>query len=169
MSIVRPALVVAGVLCFVGLPQIAAAADWPHWGGSDGRNMISQERNLPASFVPGSKKSGGGIDLSTTKNVKWAVQLGSYAYGNPTVAGGKVFVGTDDALLRNSKRFKRTRAGLVQCLDEATGKLLWRLPTTRRTKGLPKDTHFSHQHLGVCSSPACRSRTGPRSCAPRSS
>ena len=55
-------------------PQIAAAgADWPQWGGCDGRNMVSQETGLADSFVPGEKKPrGGGIDLATTKNVKWA-------------------------------------------------------------------------------------------------
>ena len=119
---------------------------------SDGRNQVSDEKNLPVSFVPGRKKAGGGIDMATTKNVKWAVKLGSYVYGNPTVAGGKVFVGTDDSMLRGDPRLKPTRAGMVQCFDEATGKLLWRLVVPKR-RNLPKGAHFGHQHLGVCSSP----------------
>jgi outer membrane protein assembly factor BamB len=42
--------------------------------------------------------------------------------------------------------------GLVKCLDEATGKLLWQLAVPRRTN-LPPGVFFMHQGLGTCSSP----------------
>jgi outer membrane protein assembly factor BamB len=113
--------------------------------------MVSEETGLPDSFEPG-KKSGHAIDPATTKNVNWAVWLGSFAYGNPTVAGGKVFLGTDDLSLSEDPRFTRSRGGLIKCLDEATGELLWQLACPRRTN-IPKEMHFSQQHLGVCSSP----------------
>jgi len=141
----------------VGLVIVAGGAwagDWPQWGGTDCRNLVSSEKPLPESFVPGKKlPNAGGIDPATTQNVKWVARLGSAAYGNPTVAGGRVFVGTDDQLLTCDARLKRSRGGLVQCLDEATGELLWRLAIPERTE-LPDDIHFTHQHLGVCSSPA---------------
>jgi outer membrane protein assembly factor BamB len=132
---------------------VALGADWPQWGGRDCRNMVSEEKNLPDSFEPGQKRpSGQGIDPATTWNVKWAARLGSAAYGNPTVAEGKVFVGTDDLTVTDDPRFKRSRGGLVKCLDEATGQLVWQLVVPPRTK-LPKEMHFGQQHLGVCSSP----------------
>ena len=141
------------VLCLMLLSAVVSAGDWPQWGGSDCRNLISAEKGLPETFEPGRKiPSGGGIDPETTKNVRWAARLGSAAYGNPTVAGGKVFVGTDDLTLSGDSRLKRTRGGMVKCFDEATGKLLWELATPLRSR-LPKDAHFGHQHLGVCSSP----------------
>ena len=128
------------------------AADWPQWGGHDDRNLVSQEKGLPESFVPGkSLPSGEGIDPATTENVKWVARLGSAAYGNPTVAGSRVFVGTDDLTVIDDPRFKRCRGGLVKCFDEATGKLLWQLVVPERTH-LPPGSHFSHQHLGICSS-----------------
>ena len=128
------------------------AEDWPQWGGHDDRNMVSYETGLPASFVPGEKDpQGGGIDMTTTKNVRWTVRLGAYAYGNPTVARGRVFVGTDVKSLAADPRFTHTKGGLVKCLDEATGKLLWQLVTPER-KTLPPEMHFSQQHLGTCSS-----------------
>ncbi len=131
----------------------ARAADWPQWGGRDCRNLVSEETGLPDSFVPGKKDpQGGGIDLATTENVKWTARLGSAAYGNPTVSQGKVFVGTDDLTLADDPRLNRTRGGLVKCLDEATGELLWQLVIPVRTE-LPQPIHFGHQHLGVCSSP----------------
>ncbi len=146
---------VVGMGLAVGLMTAggATAADWPQWGGCDSRNMVSKETGLPDSFEPGKKMpSGGGIDPATTKNVKWTVRLGSAAYGNPTVAGGKVFVGTDDLTVAEDPRFTRSRGGLVKCLDEATGQLVWQLVCPKRTN-IPKKMHFGHQHLGVCSSP----------------
>ncbi|MCX5673342.1 MAG: PQQ-binding-like beta-propeller repeat protein, partial [Planctomycetota bacterium] len=149
-----PALILFGAAAW---PAALPAADWPQWGGpSPGRNMVSDEKGLPETFVPGSKKpQEGGIDPATTKSVRWAARIGAYAYGNPTVSGGKVFIGTDDALLADDPRLKRTEGGMVQCLDEATGKLLWRLVVPKRTADrLPKGAHYGQQKYGVCSSPA---------------
>ncbi|MHC4400647.1 MAG: outer membrane protein assembly factor BamB family protein [Planctomycetota bacterium] len=153
MPVGRVLIVRLGVL-FVALEAaICAAADWPQWGGRDCRNLVSSETGLPDSFEPGKKRpSGGGIDMKTTKNVRWAARLGSAAYGNTTVAAGRVYVGTDDLTLDEDPRFTRSRGGLVKCLDEATGELVWQLAVPQR-KDLPEGIHFSHQHLGICSSP----------------
>ncbi len=142
-----------GLLGLMLVSTFGLAADWPQWGGRDGRNMVSVEKNLPDSFVPGKKSPrGGGIDPATTENVKWTARLGSGAYGNPTVAAGKVFVGTDDLTLADDGRFKRSGGGLLKCFDEATGRLLWQLAVAKRT-GLPEGMLFQYQRLGVCSSP----------------
>src|SRR6478672_3898455 len=109
---------------------VARAADWPAWGGADpGRNMVSLEKGLPESFKPGEKSpSGEGMLPGTTQDVRWVVKLGNLICGNPTVANGRVFVGSDDALLQGDTRLKRTKGGMVWCLDEKTGRTLWRLP-----------------------------------------
>ena len=128
------------------------AADCPRWGGSDACNMVSAETGLPETFEPGRKSpSGGGIDMATTKNVKWVVKLGTQTYGNPTIARGRVFVGTNDEDL-DDDRFTSNRGGVVKCLDEATGKLLWQLVVPKRV-GMPKGMLFDHLSLGVCSAP----------------
>jgi outer membrane protein assembly factor BamB len=145
-------------MCWLGMTvslggSSAFARDWPQWGGSDGRNMVSNEKPLPDSFVPGERKSApSGIDLATTKNVKWVARLGNYAYGNPTVADGRVFVGTDCQTLSPEVRNSTGACGMVKCLDEATGKLLWQLIVPKRTD-LEPGVYFNHQELGVCSSP----------------
>src|SRR4051812_32390443 len=36
----------------------AKGADWPQWGGTPVRNMVSTETNLPDSWSPGKKKDG---------------------------------------------------------------------------------------------------------------
>jgi outer membrane protein assembly factor BamB len=133
----------------------ALADDWPQWGGSDpGRNMVSSETGLPGTFEPG-KKTPTGVAPGSAENVRWAARLGSHIYGNVTVADGKVFVGTDDALLAGDDRLERTQAGMVKCLDEKTGRLLWQLVTPKRTnQQLPPGAHYGQQHCGTCSSPA---------------
>lgn len=116
--------------------------------------MVCGETGLPAGFEPGQKDpKGSSISLETTKNVKWVAKLGLYAFGNPTVADGRVYVGTDDLTLADDPRFSRSKGGLIKCFDEETGELLWQLATPVRTKGLHPEIHFSQQHLGVCSSP----------------
>src|SRR3982751_3966819 len=96
------------------------AADWPAWGGADpGRNMVSRETGLAETFKPGEKSpKGDGILPGTTENVRWVAKLGNLICGNPTVAGGRVYVGTDDSSLQGDTRLKHPRGGMVWCLDE---------------------------------------------------
>ena len=130
----------------------ALAADWPQWGGRDGRNMVSDEKGLPDSFVPGEKKAdNSGIDLATTQNVRWVARLGSQTLGNPTVAGGRVFVGTNDFAIGDPK-YRATRGGLLKCLEESSGRLLWQLVIPRLETNKPQ-FNFDQLDIGICSSP----------------
>ncbi len=114
--------------------------------------MVSNERGLPDVFVPGQKKSdGSGIDLATTRNVRWVCQLGSQTFGNVTVAGGKVYVGTNDFAI-GDKKYQSSRGGLLKCLDESTGKLLWQLVIPRFETDKP-NFNYDCMDLGICSSP----------------
>jgi outer membrane protein assembly factor BamB len=145
-------LVLCFLICLALRPQPVRGADSPRWGGRDDSNMVSQEKGLAESFEPGKKRpDGSGIDLATTKNVKWVARLGSQTYGTPTVAGGRVFVGCNDATMEDPK-YKPTRGGAVKCFDEATGKLLWELAIPRKEIKDP-DFNFDDMDLGVCSSP----------------
>jgi outer membrane protein assembly factor BamB len=140
------AVIAAGVSA---APVISHAADWPFWGRSASRNMVSEEKNTPATWEAGRYKSGSEeIDMATTKNVKWIAKLGSQSYGNPTIAGGKIFIGTNNESPRDPL-YKGDRAVLL-CLDEKTGKMLWQLPIPKLGTGKVSDWEF----LGLCSSPA---------------
>ena len=87
------------------------------WGGTPSRNMVSSENGLPDSSDPGKTKPGSEeIDMATTKNVKWVAKLGSQAYGNPTIAGGKVFVGTNNESPRDPK--SRATTAMLMAFDE---------------------------------------------------
>ena len=127
----------------------AYGRDWPQWGGNDpGRNMYSSAKGLPSEFNPGKLKPGTEeVDLSTTKNVKWAAKLGSQAYGNTTVANGKVFVGTNNDNPRDAQH--AGDRSILMCFDEKTGALLWQLVVSKLKSGKVNDW----ENLGLLSSP----------------
>ena len=123
--------------------------DWPQWGRNHTRNMVSPATGLPATFDPGKFISGTDkIDIESTTNVKWIAKLGSQSYGNPTVADGRVYIGTNNDSPRDP-RFVGDRS-VVYCLDEATGELIWQLNIPKLGTGKVSDWEF----LGICSSPA---------------
>ena len=84
--------------CLMVVSQTAClAADWNQWGGSQERNMSSQERGLPTRFEPGKRRRDRiGIDTASTQNVRWVARLGSKNYSSATVADGRVYIGTND-------------------------------------------------------------------------
>ncbi len=131
------------------LPLTASAEDWPSWGGSDpGRNMYSSAKGLPKEFDPGKFKSNSEeVDLSTTKNVLWVAKLGSQTYGNPVVANGNLFVGTNNATPRDL-RFKDDKSILLS-LNANTGEFLWQLVVPKLASGKVNDWEY----LGLLSSP----------------
>jgi len=127
----------------------AVAGDWPQWGGTTwGRNMYSPEKGLPTKVDPGKFKSGTEeIDLKTTKNVKWVAKLGSQSYGNATVAGGKVFIGTNNDSPRDPAH--QGDRSILMVFDEKTGELLWQLVIPKLKAGKVNDW----ENLGLLSSP----------------
>jgi outer membrane protein assembly factor BamB len=139
--------ILAAALMACGL--VTQAQDWPQWGGNDpGRNMYSPAKNMPTSFNPGKLKAGSEeIDLATTKNVRWAAKLGSQSYGNPVVANGKIYVGTNNEVPRNKKHLGDR--SILLCLDEKTGELLWQLVVPKLASGKVNDW----ENLGMFSSP----------------
>jgi outer membrane protein assembly factor BamB len=125
------------------------ASDWPQWGGpTPGRNMYSPAKNLPGAFDPGKPKKGTeDIDMATTKNVKWVAKLGSQSYGNVTIAGGKVFVGTNNETPRDPRH--TGDRSILMCFDEKTGAFLWQLVVPKLKSGKVNDW----ESLGLLSSP----------------
>lgn len=145
----KHAWIATSVLALGAGTLVTNAADWPYWGGGASRNMVSTEKNVPTSWDAGRYKGNTEeIDLATTKNVKWVAKLGSQSYGNPTVSGGKIFVGTNNESPRD-EALKGDRAVLL-CLDEKTGEMLWQLAVPKLGTGKVSDWEF----LGLCSSPA---------------
>jgi len=127
----------------------AQAADWPQWGGDPERNMVAHEKKVPKRFdvgelLPGTQE----VDPDSTQGVRWVVRLGSQAYGNPTIQGGHLYVGTNNASeLRPGLSGDRS---VLLSLNEATGALEWQLTVPKLGSGKVNDWEY----LGICSSAA---------------
>lgn len=123
------------LLILLPLTLPLASQDWPIWGGSPQRNMFSSVKNLPSSW-----------DIKAGTNVKWKAAIGSTSYGNPTVADGKIFLGTNNDNPRNTEI--TGDKGVLMCFRETDGKFLWQAVSDKL------ETALDWPEQGVCSSPA---------------
>ena len=117
-------------------PAAAAEKETAMYGHTPSRNMASGEKGLPTTF-----------DAETGQNIKWVAELGSQSYAGPVVAGGKVFVGTNNQHMYNEK-LKGDR-GNIMAFDAETGKLLWQSAHPKLPQGRVNDWPLQ----GVCSTP----------------
>jgi len=122
------------------LATVSFAQDWPMWGGTPGRNMISETKDISLDF-----------DLQKGTKVLWQKGLGSQTYGNPIVADGKVYVGTNNGGgYRKDKYPADQDKGVVLCFNEKDGEFLWQLTRDKLAAGRVQDWLLQ----GICSVPA---------------
>ena len=124
------------VLLVFAVSAASAEKEIALWGGTLNRNMVSTEKNIPASW-----------DMTTGENIKWTAELGSQSYAGPLVIGGKVFVGTNNKALRNPKL--TGDRGVIMAFNESDGKFLWQATHTKLTSGRVNDWPLQ----GICSTP----------------
>ncbi len=96
--------------------------------------MVSTEHGLPDS-----------LDPNTGKNIKWTAQLGTETHSTPVVAGGRVYIGTNNGQPRDPK-YQGDR-GVLMCFDEKTGRFLWQLVVPKREE----DVYFDWPNTGMAS------------------
>lgn len=113
-------------------------ADWPMWGGTPDRNMASDAKPVSLDF-----------DLEKGDNVLWSANLGSQTYGNPTVANGRVYVGTNNGAGYRAKYPGDKDLGVLLCFDEKSGDLIWQLSREKLPAGRVNDWPLQ----GICSTP----------------
>jgi outer membrane protein assembly factor BamB len=113
-----------------------AGGDWPMWGGTPDRNMVSSMKGIATTW-----------DVKTKKNIKWMAELGSQSYGNPVVAGGTVYIGTNNESVKDA-RVKGDK-GVLMAFRESDGEFLWQDANDKLPSGRANDWPFQ----GVCSSP----------------
>jgi outer membrane protein assembly factor BamB len=91
------------------------SGDLPLLGGTASRNMVNlTDKNVPNEWS---------VEKGKQKNIKWVARLGDKAYGGPVVAGGRVFVGTNNSAPRDPA-VKGPR-GVLMCFRESDGQFLW--------------------------------------------
>jgi len=134
-------LVLSAVLTLSAAARLAASDpgtnDWPMWGGTPDRNQVSNMKNLPSEW-----------DVKAKTNIKWVAELGSQSYGNPIIAKGMVFVGTNNELVRDPKQ--PGDRGVLMAFRESDGEFLWQQTHAKLEAGRANDWPYQ----GVASSPA---------------
>src|SRR5579859_890517 len=124
------------VLCGSLFASDPVTGDWPMWGGSPDRNMVSKAKGIPFAW-----------DVKTKKNIKWVSELGSQTYGNTVVAEGTVLVGTNNEGLKDPK--VTGDKGVLMAFRESDGKFLWQRVSDKLSQGRANDWPYQ----GVASSP----------------
>ena len=122
----------AGIASRGGFPRVASfsdpgSGDWPMWGGTPDRNMVSTMKGLPTTW-----------DLKTKKNVKWVAELGSQAYGNPVVAGGMVLRRHQQRRPRAIPNVKGDK-GVLMAFRESDGQFMWQAVHDKLAAGRAND------------------------------
>jgi outer membrane protein assembly factor BamB len=112
--------------------------DWPQWGGSPKRNNTVADSDIPIEW-----------DVTTGENIRWSMPLGSETYGNPVVANGKAYVGTNNGSGYISRYPETVDLGALVCFDEADGKFLWQHSSPK----LPTGRVHDWPDQGICTAP----------------
>jgi outer membrane protein assembly factor BamB len=134
--LIAMALMVATLAASRLVASDPGTGDWPMWGGTPDRNMVSNAKGLATDW-----------DVKTKKNIKWVAELGSQSYGNPVVAGGMVFVGTNNESVRDPKQ--PGDRGVLMAFRESDGEFMWQHTHIKLESGRANDWPYQ----GVASSP----------------
>jgi len=139
---------VAAGLAMAAVP--AAAADWSQWGGSPQRNNVPDATGLPVEWAPGDfDPDTGAWKPQTSKNVAWVAALGSQSYGNPVVAGGKAYVGSNNGKGWLDRYPPAVDLGCLLTFDAANGSFLWQDSSEKLPTGRVHDWPLQ----GICCAP----------------
>ena len=113
--------------------------DWPMFGGSAHRNLANTvAKNIPTSWS---------VARGREVNVKWKAALGDSAYGGPVVAGGRVFVGTNNGKPRDPG--VTGDKSVMMCFRESDGAFLWQIVHDKLD-----NTEIDPPGIGIASTPA---------------
>jgi outer membrane protein assembly factor BamB len=124
--------------------------DWSQWGGSGYRNNTPVAKTIPTEWKLGE------IDRKTqkwkkegSKNIRWVAQLGSQTYGNPVIAAGRVYVGTNNTGGYLKRYSPDVDLGVLLCINEKDGAFLWQDSSEKLPTGRVHDWPLQ----GICCAP----------------
>ena len=128
----------------------AEAGDWSQWGGSAARNNTADTKNMPTEWITGDFDADTGVwKPATSKNILWAAPLGSQSYGNPVVAGGKAFVGSNNGKGYLKRYPAAIDLGCLLAFDAQNGSFLWQDSSEKLPTGRVHDWPLQ----GICCAP----------------
>ncbi|MFV1966071.1 MAG: PQQ-binding-like beta-propeller repeat protein [Pirellulaceae bacterium] len=132
-------------------PDTAAEpGDWPQWGGTSRRNNAPAGSNIPTTWNVGEfdRQTGEWIG-DEARHIKWVAQLGSTTYGNPVIAKGHVYIGTNNSAGYLKRYPPEVDLGCLLCFRESDGEFLWQHSSEKLASGREHDWELQ----GICSAP----------------
>ena len=105
-----------------------SADDWPMYGRDRTHNAVSPERNAPTDWDVGKFDSKTGTWVGS-RNILWSAPLGSESFGDPVVADGQVWIGTNNLVRPNYKR--RSDASVLTGFEVRSGRSLFQYVSPR--------------------------------------
>ncbi|MFO0844371.1 MAG: PQQ-binding-like beta-propeller repeat protein [Gemmataceae bacterium] len=112
----------------LALPVLTAHGDdWPMQGRDATRNAVSPEKGAPTHWQV--ERLRGGVTVQPGWNVRWVARLGSANLCSPVVAGGLVWVGTNNDSPRDPRH--KQDASVLMCFRESDGQFLWQYVSPR--------------------------------------
>ncbi len=108
---------------------------------------------IVSSAVPAAPKRSALPDAFDPEQLLWEIELGLHQYTVPQIDRGRMFLGINDRNLKHPA-VKRTDGGILMCIEQATGEMIWQLPIPRFMDGVKPPYHFNKWRCGVCSRPA---------------
>jgi outer membrane protein assembly factor BamB len=138
-----------GDTALVGKKAAPSNTEWNQWGGSPVRNNTPEGKNIPESWEMPTFKDDGNWEPGTGKNIKWVARIGSQTYGNPVVAGGQVYVGTNNGAGWVKKYPNEIDLGCLICFREKDGEFLWQHSNEKLPAGKVQDW----EQQGICCAP----------------
>jgi outer membrane protein assembly factor BamB len=124
--------------------------DWAQWAGTSYRNNTPIGKDIPIEWEVGDfdRKTGDWIS-DNAKNIKWVAAVGSQSYGNPVVAGGRVYVGTNNGKGWLKRYPSNVDLGCLLAFSEADGSFLWQDSSEKLPTGFVHDWPLQ----GICCAP----------------
>jgi outer membrane protein assembly factor BamB len=88
-------------------------------------------------------------EWSGARNVRWVARLGSQTYGNPVIAAGRVYVGTNNTGGYLKRYPSEVDLGVLLCFNEKDGAFLWQDSSEKLPTGRVHDWPLQ----GICCAP----------------
>jgi outer membrane protein assembly factor BamB len=114
---------------FVGVEGATTnyADDWPMRGRDNSRNPVSREHDAPIDWDFADQRL---KPAKVPKNIRWSAELGDALLGgDPVVAGGLIWIGTNNSRPRDKARSED--ASVLMCFSERDGAFLYQYVSPR--------------------------------------
>jgi outer membrane protein assembly factor BamB len=128
------------VSIFLLFGSMVQAGDWPMLGRDQTRNPVSPEKGAAAFWQVEKRDDQGGV-IQPARNIKWTARLGAVSYGDPVIANGLVWVGTNN--LQPGDYRAQKDASVLMCVRESDGRPVYCYASPRLEPGRYHDWPFA--------------------------